>query len=202
MRYLNKPLIRRIDDLRDGLYIQPKEYIDDSEALMWLEIRISELSDMVSPMTILIDRLNESWGKIGESGSSEEIHHIVCLIMDHLKQVVAFEEKLSFAHMSDEYVDIIGLIKGVIGSQVTKLMEIPDSLDEVVSLIGEEHEGTVENPYIIRRTITFDVPEDWERKMNREIKKLNRLHANESDKVGSGYLWTFLFVTLVLWLIS
>ena len=71
MRHLNSPLFRRIDDLRNGLYVKPQEHIDSEEIMKWVQRRLAEASNLISPMVVLIDQLNKSWGPQGESGSAE-----------------------------------------------------------------------------------------------------------------------------------
>jgi hypothetical protein len=174
MRFLNRPLFRRIEDLRDGLYVKPQIHIDNEEVLNWVQKRIAERSNLVTPMVGLLDKLNKSWGPLGEPGNAEEIHHITCLIRDYLEEIVQYEEQIYFANVPEEYEKLIGLLKNLIGSQASKLKEIPDSLDEVVSLIGTDHGGTAEHPLIIEKTITFELPDNWEKQMTREFKRATR----------------------------
>ena len=198
MRHLNSPLFRRIDDLRNGLYVKPQEHIDSEEIMKWVQRRLAEASNLISPMVVLIDQLNKSWGPQGESGSAEEIHHITCLIRDHLEQITQYEEKIYFTNVPEEYEKLMGLLKNIVGSQAEKLSDVPDSLDEIVSLIGADHEGTIENPHIIEKTITFDVPEKWEKQMNRELKLAQR-HLSQETETSS---YSFLIIgAFIIWLL-
>ena len=103
--------------------------------------------------------------------------------------------------MPDEAEGAIDLLKGCMGSQVEKLESLPIALDEIVALIGTDHGGTVESPKVITKTITLELPDGWERKMNREIQKLNRNYSNDkSYGCGSiiGFVLLFIFLIVVI----
>ena len=68
MRHLNGPLFRRMQDLRDGLYIKRQAHIETDEVVSWARNLLAELSNMLTPLCGLINRLNESWGEPGEPG--------------------------------------------------------------------------------------------------------------------------------------
>ena len=172
MRHLNRPFFRKIKDLRDGLYVKPQVHIDSEEVIKWIQMRLAEASNMSNPIASLIDRLNESWGPPGKPGNVEEIYHITCLIRDYLEQVVRYEEQIYFANVPEEYGRLIDLIKNLLGSQAEKLAEIPDFLDELVSLIGANHGGTIERPHVIEKTIFFDIPKEWNKQFNRELNRI------------------------------
>ena len=93
MRYLNKPHFRKLKDLRDGLCVRLQEHISDDDSMDWISQRHGDLSSISSPVTKLLDRLTQSWGRPGESGNIEEIRHICCLISNYLEQVITPEEK-------------------------------------------------------------------------------------------------------------
>lgn len=201
MRYLNRPVFQKIDDLRNSLYIKPQGHIDSDDVIGWVRKRMSEAENIFAPAVSLIDRLNTSWGAPGEPGNVEEIHHICILIRDYLEQVVLYEEQIYFANVPDEYENLVDLIKDLIGSQAEKIAEIPDALDEVVSMIGADIGHEDEDPCVIEKTIEFNVPEGWEKKMNRELKKIGArsLHGSEEESIGT---LSGLFIGLiVLWLI-
>ena len=92
----------------------------------------------------------------------------------------------------------MGLLKNIVGSQAEKLSDVPDSLDEIVSLIGADHEGTIENPHIIEKTITFDVPEKWEKQMNRELKLAQRHLSQETETSSHSFL---IIGAFIIWLL-
>ncbi len=172
MRHLNQPLFRIIEDLRNGLYYKLNEHVTDDEVIDWVGKRLAEARNLVQPLVRLFDRLNESWGAIGKPGDIKDIYHISRLLQRHLEQIVLYEEQIYFAIMPEEYERLVELIENLLSLQAEKLKQIPDSLDEVVSLIGTDHGGSPENPHIIKTIIEFTVPNDWEEKFNRELKRL------------------------------
>jgi hypothetical protein len=198
MRFFNRPLFQRIHDLDNGLYVKPIIHIRQDEVMSWISERLSETSILFDPIVKLIDELNTSWGKSGESGDEKEIHHICCLIRDYLEQIILHEEKIYFVCVPEEFERLIGLLKNLIGSQVKKLSKIPDYMDEAVSMIDLEQEGTIENPHIIRKTIEFNVPIGWEKQVNLELKKAKKYFNNEEDV--SGYWLIFIFFVFIFWL--
>jgi hypothetical protein len=202
MRHLNRPLFRKIEDLRDGLYVKLQVHVDSEEIIKWIQMRLAEASNLINPISGLIDRLNESWGPPGEPGNVEKIYHITCLIRDYLEQIVRYEEQIYFANVPKEYESLLDLFKNLLGSQSEKLSEIPDSLDEVVSLIGEDHGGTIESPHVIKKTISFDLPKDWNKQMNRELRRVKRLQSQETGRSGCLKFIIVAFIILLLILIS
>lgn len=198
MRYLNQPLFRRISDLRDGLYIKPQQHLSGEEVVGWVRNRMIEFSNLISPICSLFDRLSQSWGAPGESGSVEEIHHICRLIRDSLEQVVLFEEQIYFTNAPEEYEKVLNLLKDILGSQAQKLAEVPDTLDEVVSLIGKDHGGDSDYPRTIKKTIVFELPKGWEKRIIREIKRAERTSSHEG---GLGFWSISLIVVVLFWLI-
>ena len=201
MRHLNRPLFRKIEDLRDGLYVKTQGHVDSEEVIKWVQMRLAEASNLTSPIVGLLDRLNKSWGPSGQPGNVEEIYHITCLIRDYLEQIVRHEEQIYFAHVPEKYEKLIDLLKNLMGSQAAKLADIPDSLDEVVSLIGADHGGTIESPRIIEKTITFDLPKEWTRQMNRELKRAKRHQLQESGKTGRSGCLAFFIGAFIIWLL-
>ena len=200
MRHLNHPLLRKFNDLRDGLYVKPQEHISSSEDVIeWVRKRLVEGSNLMGPIVSLIERLNESWGSFGEPGNVEEIHHICCMIRDNLEQILKYEEQINFVNVPEEYETLVNLIKGLLGSQVQKLADIPIYLDEVVSLIEVEHGGTIENPYMVKKSITFDIPKEWERQMDRELKRAERHLSRKQGEMGAGVWSVLLVVFFLIW---
>lgn len=174
MRYLNTPFFKKLEDLHDGLYIKEQKHVDEKDVIRWVQMRITESSNLTEPMVKLIDRLNKNWGTPGQPGNAKEIYHTTRLIQDHLKQIILHEEQLCFVNVSDKFKGLINLLKNLLSYQAKKLEEIPVGLDEIISLIGTNHGGTTETPHIIKKTIIFDVPDGWEKKMNFELKRIKK----------------------------
>lgn len=200
MRYLNQPVFRKMDDLREELYIKPQKYINEEEVFDWVREWLAEASNMLSPAVGLIEKLNKSWGKPGEEGNEEEILHITCLIRDHLEQIVLCEEKVYFVNYPEEFDKVFDLLKNTLGSQAKKLEDIPDSLDEAVSSFETNHEGTVENPYKIEKSIEFDLPKGWGKKISRELKRATKRSTSSEEDYGC--MTSLIFIIIFIWLIS
>ncbi len=201
MRHLNAPYFRKLSDLREGLYIKQRSHLDSDEVVNWVRMRLSDCSNMMQPFVSLLDRLTKSWGEPGEPGNIQEIHHICLLIRDNLEEVVQFEETINFVNVPDEYVELADLIKDLMGSQVAKLESIPSDLDEVVSYIDSVKFDDQTSPKVIKKTIEFNVPVGWEKKMNRAIKKAEKRASNESQSGGSGFWSVLLIVIFIIWLV-
>jgi hypothetical protein len=200
MRHLNKPLFRKIKDLRDGLYVKPQHRINNENVANWAREKIDEALKLVDPITGLLERLNDSWGAPGEPGNSEEIYHITFLIKEYLEQVILYEEHIYFANVSQEYEKLHSLLRDTLGSQVEKISAIPDFLDESVALIGTNHGGTVGNPHNVRRDIIFNLPKGWSKDVSCELKRHERYLSNDSSKT-KGSWGTIFFWGFIIWLI-
>lgn len=199
MRYFNTPYFKKLKDLRGGYYIKPKVYVADANVLNWLREKIKESSDMVIPIEKLLRRLTLSFGNSGEPGDINEIHHVCTLIRDYIKQVIEYEESLYFCSVPDKAGTAVSLLKHCMGSQIEKLEAIPKALDKAVSMINTEHEGTTENPKIIRETITFEFPSGCENKIKREIK---RLGGNYSDDESYGCFSIIASILFIIFLVK
>jgi len=198
MRYHNRYILRKIKDLRDGLYVRPPDHISSDEVIEWVSKRLGEASNMLGPITNLVNRLNDAWGPPGEPGDVEEIYHISCLIRDNLEQIVRFEEQVYFVSVPEEYEKLIDSLKGLLGTQVSKLADIPISLDEIVSFISTDHGSTAEEPITIKKSIEFELPSGWERQFYRELKRAKR-YSQRSEGIG---VWsTFAIFVALVWLI-
>lgn len=193
LRYFNQPLFRQLEDIRDGLYVKNQLYIEENKTLCWVQSQLTENSNLVGPFVVLLDRLTKSFGAPGEAGNEEEIHHITSLIRDQIKEIVKYEEKIHFAIVSEKYQKLVNLLKNQIGSQVSKLAEIPESLDETVALLGKDHGGTKENPHVVERTITFELPKGWSKQFNRELRRVQG-----SDQNGCLIALAVIFVIWIL----
>ena len=196
MRYFNNPHFKKIKDLRNGYYIKSGTHVDEGNILDWIGDRLNEASKMASPIVKLLDRLTLSFGKPGESGDAHEIHHVCILIRDYIAEAIKYEETLYFATVPDKARKAVDLLKDCWGSQVEKLNAIPETLDEVVALLNTEHEGTTQNPKRIQKIITFEVAKDWDKKMQRELKKLRG--DSSKDHFGCSSIITLFVVIFVI----
>lgn len=171
MRELNEPIFRRYRDLKNNLYTGAVEHIEFEETQNWARKKTDEMSLMVPPFVGLFDELTASWGKQGESGNASEILHICRLIRDALQRILDFEETLYFSRLPPQSEKLHNLLKSCLGEQMTKLSRLPGDLNQAVSMQNSDHGGTVDDPTIIEKSITFEMPPDWASKVEREIRK-------------------------------
>lgn len=199
MRFLNSPIHRKMDDLRAELYLKSQNHIADYDVLDWVQMNLAEQERIVAPIENLASKLNSSWGELGESGSVDDIFHITHLIRDYLEHALEFEENLYFTNVPKEYKNIHELLKGNISSLLDQLKSLPDDLDEIVALIiSGEHEGTEEKPLIIKKNISFDLPKNWQKKMNKEIKRIVKMQNFEEEPRERSNLMTIFWVVVFL----
>jgi hypothetical protein len=180
MRHLNSPLFRKLSDLRKKQYTRPLKPISDEEVIDWVQLQLAEIPSLINPMASLFDRLTESWGQIGEQGNIEEIHHTCLLIRDNIDQVVRYEESIRFVKVSSEFENLTELFWDCIGTQIDKISTVPKKLDAVVDMALEEVDETNNEPTIISEVIEIELPKNWSRKLNFEIKRANRIIANHA----------------------
>src|SRR5437764_12262959 len=129
------------------------------------------MSRLMKPLDGLIRRLNQSWGKPGEPGNVEEIHHVCRLFRTSLEQIVLFEERVYFTNGPKSYEKVLSLLRDIAGSQADKLAEIPTFLDELLLLLESEHAKDHGPPQTITRTITLEVSEARLDNLVREFKR-------------------------------
>lgn len=198
MNYLNNPIFRKFEDLKDGLYQKDLIFIDESEIEEWIRNVIDECSTLIEPLVALIEKLNKSWGKPGEEGDINEIHHIVKLISNHLERMINFEEKLLFVRVPSKYEKVIKLLRNLIGTQAKKIALVPKDLEEILIIMNSDHEGTVEKPLRIEKTITFELPDGWEKDFNRELKKVNIIQGENKGCLIAIAIFVIIFLIIVL----
>lgn len=174
MRYLNKPQFKRLKNLQAGHYYNPQPRVQSDQFLDWMTERTHVMSNLVSPLAGLIDRLTASWGEPGEPADIEEMHDVCVLIRDALSAIIDFEESLHFAHIPEEGEAIRTVLMNAVGSNAAKLAEIPKKLDEMVAMIDTDHGGTVEEPLIVRWTFPFDLPDDFNERFDEALRQYKR----------------------------
>lgn len=148
------------------------------------------MQNLIPPLENLLGRLTESWGPQGTPGDASEIHHVCLLLRDAVEQVVAHEERLWFVKVGEDFEPLVDLLKDCVGSQVLKFESIPGTLDKAIALIGTDHGGTKEQPTIIHKTVTFELPDYWADQFRRELRRAERKLAGKSDTGGfwSGFI--------------
>ncbi|WP_339150094.1 HNH endonuclease [Pseudoalteromonas galatheae] len=197
MRYFNEPQFKKIRDLRGGFYIKERACVSQDEVMDWIQHRLTEASQIVSPIEKLLDRLTLSFGEPGEAGDIYEIHHVCGLIRDYISEVIRFEESLHFSVVPENAKRAVDLLKNCISSQVEKLESVPNEIDEAISLAILEDEDTDKEPRVIEKTITFELPNGWEKKMRREILNVERSLSVDTPSGCSSWLLVALILLIL-----
>ncbi|GAB5428833.1 MAG: hypothetical protein Devi2KO_22920 [Devosia indica] len=165
---------RRISDLTAGLYTRRSVVVEDEIALEWVSFRLREATEIIAPLHLLMDGLTTAFGHQGLPGDEQEISHICDLFVEVLYRAIEWEEEVAFAHISEDFAPAVGLLRSLIGSQVSKIGEIADQLDQAADIAATTHEGTTENPKIINISIVFELPVNWEDEFAGVLEKLGR----------------------------
>lgn len=200
MKHLNRPLFRRLNDLKEQLYVRTYTHLEDDDVIDWINKRITEVSNLINPFVNLLNKLSISWGELGKEGDIEEILHITSLIREHLEEVVAFEEKIYFTQTPSSFQKLACLLKDCMGSQAKKLENLPGRLDEISAIAVENVENgkTIE----IKDTIEFKLPDGWEKQFNKELKKAERDLTKKEKGTDIGCGTTLLIMFFVYMVIS
>lgn len=178
LKHLNSKELRRLSDLQTGLYFKRFPKVGHDDFWGWFSERAYIMSGLVGPLSRTFDGLTKSWGEPGEPGDIEEIHHFCVLIRDLLAQMVDHEEELKFTQLPDEAEEIRDILLNAIGQNLSEMKNLPRSLDELVSLVGTDHGGTKDQPRTITYQVTFDLPENFNERI--EVAIANYLSTLET----------------------
>lgn len=170
LRYLNKPQIKRLRNLQAGYYYHPQPRVYEDQLLNWIQERAHIMANLVGPIAGLLGRLTASWVQPGEPADIEEMHDVSVLIRDALATAIDFEESLHFANIPEEGEGLRAVLMNAVGSNVAKLAELPEKLDEMVAMIGTDHGGTVDEPLILNFTVVFDLPDDFNERFDEALR--------------------------------
>ena len=195
MRYLNGPVLRQLQDLRDNLYTKDFQRLYDDEVLEWADDRLHEALAISQPFVQLFARLSNSWGDPGVSGNVNEIHHNCRLLHENLLEIVRYEESVRFIRVSHEFEKLVYLLRGKFTGFLDQIADLPDSLDKMVELAKQEEASNEGREKVITKTITLSPPEGWEKEWSRELKNVTRYlksgkYQNESG--CSSFFWIFI----------
>ncbi len=196
LRHLNEPIFRRLSDLRNKLYTMAITHISSAELSDWGIRRVQEMSILVKPIETVLNNLTASFGKPGEAGDPNEILHACILVRDCLSQALRFEEGIYFTVVPTKAEKLRDLFKDCMGSQVEKIREIPKWMDSALDLIGTDHNGTKENPAVLSKTITLELPKGWASSIERELRLARHGYKRLDATVDS--ISTFLAKTVLV----
>lgn len=200
MRHLNQAAQRKLEDLKSGLYIKSINHIRKEDVPEWVENRLSEMTQVIEPVEGLLEALKRSFGELGVSGDELEILHVCKRIHEHFDQVLIHEEQFYFSRLPEEYDDVVRLLKDRVASQVLKVSEVPDFLDEVAT--RAESEATKENPIRVEKKIDMDVPDGWVERFDDAYKQAVNGQNNRTSIWGNQYsLWWLIVLGLICWML-
>ncbi|RVT84083.1 hypothetical protein DXV76_10305 [Rhodobacteraceae bacterium CCMM004] len=174
MRHLNKPELKRLKNLQAGHYYSPQPLVEEEAFIGWVVEKTDAITRFLATLEGLIHRLFASWGEPGEPAEVEEMRDASILVRDALAATVDFEESLQFAHIPEEGEEIRTLLMNILGSSAVGLGEIPEKLDEMVSMINTDHGGTVEEPLIVRWRFPFELPKSFRKRSHRALRTYQR----------------------------
>lgn len=202
LRHLNKPFFRKMKDLRNGLYFKSREHIDNDFFIDWIREVNNESAILIKTATELLDRLTKSWGKVGQAGDEDEIHHICCLICEFIQQVVEHEEKIYFAVVSEPLMDLVNMFKNLMSHQVEKLEHLPDYIDEVTTETLTVLENGSDLPVYYKKTIKFEFPDKWSKDVNKKIRAAKKyLYPKETEQQEESGCLTLIVFCILIWIL-
>ncbi|MBW9091417.1 hypothetical protein JNB91_26800 [Rhizobium wenxiniae] len=161
LRYLSAPHVKRFHNLLAGHYYRPYPRITSEDFAGWLAGRAHIMANLISPLAPLYDRLIAAFGPPGQSGDMEEIHDVCVLLSEVMSEIVNHEETLRFTQVPEEGEELRQILIDALGNNLLGLTGAAAALDEVVSLIGTDHGGTMEEPRIVTWIAKFELPEDF-----------------------------------------
>ena len=172
--YLKVPL-RQWYDLSNGLYSKPKVHLSEDECFDWLSERMHRSSELVPPLTKLINcEFQKACGEPGVPGDAEKIRHVCRLIAKACEEIVQWEEEMHFVAVPDRFQRIFELHTNLLGPQIEKLLPIANELREAVDWAMRNPN----KPRVFRKDIVIDLPDSWEEKVNAEMQRLERQILN------------------------
>ena len=195
MRYHNEPIFKRYAALNQGLYTRQVEYVAADHVFSWAQEKMADMSTMVRPLAALLEKINDDWGSQGEPGDANAIIETCELIGAALKRILEFEETIHFAHLPESNGRLQNLLKNALGSQIEKFRKLPDDLDRMVAMLGTNHGGTKEKPTVIESILVFELPDGWDRKIRKELKRANPDYdgVRSFGETVSGVFWLCVF---------
>ncbi|UWR17530.1 hypothetical protein [Sulfitobacter pontiacus] len=174
LRHLNAPQLKRLRNLQAGLSYSPRPRVTADNLISFISERTHIMGNLIGPLINIFDRLTESFGPPGEAGDAEQIYDCCILLRDILAASIDHEEILYFTSVPEEGKALRDILIDAIGRNLVKLGSLPQTLDEVVALIGTNHGGTENQPKIVTYTVEFDLPEEFTNNFNKELKTLER----------------------------
>jgi hypothetical protein len=159
------PLASRWRALKESRYAKPITIIPSGDALDWFHARLTEVTNLLDALKgIITHELQMAWGAPGEPGSPKAILSTCDLFQEACQQLLAWEERIRFAHVPQNYREMARLFAGIGGRIFEQVGAIPGEMANLFA--GEMPTG---KHHI---NIVIDMPDDWERQMAAAFRRI------------------------------
>ena len=167
LRDLMDPVFDKWRALDGGLYALVGHEVPHNKFFDWFRQKLASYSAQVNALNVLVnEELPKSWGPPGRAGSEQAIYRVCSLIRDACERILLIEEDVRFAWFDDQYSEVVGLIKGIGGRQINKMMGISPFIEDIFQ--NERPSGTFEFE------IVFDMPPKWEDQIEDKMELLSK----------------------------
>ncbi|MEP3297789.1 MAG: hypothetical protein ABJO27_15175 [Pseudoruegeria sp.] len=177
LRHFNEPAIDKLKSLRKREYFRPTDRVYDVQFIGWVNERIHVMKNVVPPFCNLFDRITHAFGEAGKVGDAREIYQTTKLIGQMMLVAAEHEEVLRFAMVPEEGEELRSILVGVLGHNIERFSEFPETLDHAISLIGTDHGGTESEPTVITHKFVFDFPKGFDERFDDALARFSeRMH--------------------------
>jgi hypothetical protein len=165
---LDKPA-REWAELKGNLRVSKLTPLPDEDVIRWFQVKLAEGMAFVGPLTNLYSvELEKSWGPPGIPGDEQAISRVCSLIAEVAVALVHWEEDVRFVWVSEIYRPLLHHMRGIMGRNLEKLLEMPSILDE-----GIDHaEAHPNEQTVIEHTLVFDLPDGWADAIGAELERI------------------------------
>ncbi|MEI4507390.1 hypothetical protein WBQ88_16900 [Sphingopyxis sp. CCNWLW253] len=131
LRFEMAPVLQRWDALRRGLYVKPKTHISLREMGPWFANRMSEARKISAAFCQLTNHeFERAWGAPGVPGDDALIVATCRLFAEMCTSALIWEEQVRFVSTHEEFVPVVDLLPGVIGSVIDEAAKLPKFMAE------------------------------------------------------------------------
>lgn len=140
-----RPIERRWKDLQGRLYAPARKNVPDEEFFDWVRTHNATLLDQMEVLKRLVNvELSASWGPPGKPGSVDDIKRVCSYLADTCSIFLSWEEDMHSARASEPYSEMVDLLRGALGPNISEVCKIQDTLDVMLKPGAEgQHQHTV-----------------------------------------------------------
>lgn len=154
LRFEMKPVLRRWDALKRGLYMKANYEVPKDGTALWLRMRMNEVLQITHAFSELMnEEFRRSWGDEGVAGDDALIVATCRLYSGMCLSAVEWEEAVRFAVVHEVFDEVRDLLLGIGGGLVDEAAKLPPYLTELFS-------GTPE-PGVHKFSLSLELPEGW-----------------------------------------